>query len=50
MVSAARIRLICRDLSLAWLDGIPLVFNFPLTAAPEPAAIEVRLSDGSVVR
>ena len=39
----------CRDPSVpAWNDGMPLVFNFPLAAAPAPSAIQLELSDGSV--
>ena len=35
--------------TLSWLDGIPVVFNFPLEERPAREALEVELSDGSVV-
>lgn len=35
--------------SLKWLDGMPVVFNYPLDKTPDPEAIQVELSDGSKV-
>ena len=32
---------------MKWLDGIPLVFNFPLVTKPELSAIEIELSNGN---
>ena len=38
----------CQTFSgLKWLDGIPLVFNFPLITKPDLSAIEIELSDGN---
>ena len=34
---------------LSWLDGMPLVFNYPLVSRPNPSAVQMELSDGSVV-
>ena len=45
--SAFMIRAACRNLHLEWLDGMPVVFNFPLKETPNNMAIEVTLSDGS---
>ena len=44
--------LACRSLKfweLSWLDGMPLVFNYPLVSRPEPTAVQLELSDGSLV-
>jgi len=34
---------------IAWKDGMPVVFNFPLIGDPLPTMFEVELSDGSLV-
>jgi len=49
VASAARIRFACKNIHLSWLDGMPIVFNFPLKELPAKEAIEVSLSDGSTV-
>ena len=52
VASRTSLMLACRDWrfwTLSWLDGIPLVFNFPLEDRPSPESVEVELTDGSVV-
>ena len=52
VAARSSLMLACRDWrfwTLSWLDGIPLVFNFPLEGRPSREALEVELSDGSVV-
>lgn len=46
---AQAIRIACRNPHLQWLDGMPVVFNFPLKNTPSNEAIEITLTDGSVV-
>ena len=46
---ALAIRFACKDMRLKWLDGMPTVFNFPLKESPPNEAIEVTLSDGSII-
>jgi len=45
---AAGIRFQCKNNDLQWLDGLPIVFNFPLKEIPPNAAFEVTLNDGSI--
>ena len=44
---ALSIRFLCKNLNLEWMDGMPVVFNFPLKELPEKEALEVTLSDGT---
>jgi len=46
---AAIIRFACNNFGLEWLDGMPVVFNFPLKDSPDRKSFEVTLSDGSKV-
>jgi len=48
VAAAAGIRLLCRNLKLEWLDGMPVVFNLPLKELPDKKALEVTLSDGTI--
>ena len=52
VASRTRLMLSCQSLKfweLSWLDGMPLVFNYPLVSRPDPSAVQMELSDGSVV-
>ena len=42
----------CRTLpdKLEWMDGMPVVFNYPLLERPNPEAFILELSDGSQVK
>merc|ERR1719370_1371922 len=44
---ASIIGLACKNLDLEWMDGMPMVFNFPLKDTPDKEAFEVKLSDGT---
>jgi len=35
--------------SETWFDGMPVVFNYPLTKTPDAGAFELTLTDGSIV-
>jgi len=49
VASATAIRFACKNIHLSWLDGMPIVFNFPLKDLPANEAVEVMLSDGTTV-
>jgi len=52
VASRSRLMLSCRSLKfweLSWLDGMPLVFNYPLDSRPDPSVVQLELSDGSLV-
>lgn len=49
VASANGIRFVCKNYQLSWLDGMPIVFNFPLKELPSKEAVEVSLSDGATV-
>ena len=51
VASQMRLKLPCKNIfgSFQWLDGMPLVFNYPLETTPKTDDIELELSDGSVV-
>ena len=49
VASATAIRFACGNIHLSWLDGMPIVFNFPLKELPPNEAVEVSLSDGTTV-
>jgi len=51
VVDASRLVLGCRTLpgKLQWMDGMPVVFNYPLLERPNPEAFILELSDGSQV-
>merc|ERR1719318_1511479 len=42
---ARNMRLACKNQDLEWMDGMPMVFNFPFKDTPDKEAFEVKLSD-----
>lgn len=44
---ARTLRFACKNPDLEWMDGMPIVFNFPLKDTPDKEAFEVKLSDGT---
>lgn len=50
VVNAFRLKVACGIFfSESWLDGMPVVFNYPLTVIPDIKAFELTLSDNSKV-
>ena len=48
----SRLMLTCQSLKfwqLSWLDGMPVVFNYPLQSRPAQSAVQLELSDGRQV-